>query len=234
MSTRAPKVYRVGRRRQRGAALLILLTMLLLGMAAVFVNSFRNNSLGREALALQVMGETREALIGYAVLHGRLPRPSANSASGLEDVNACVSEKQCTGYLPWATLGLAPTYARGKPLRYSVTPAFSFPSTRLRYAIPTKTVSGREGSRLVEVEGRLPCALTVPCSPAVIIASGKYQGRGGIDQQANDDAVANFIKRAASDQDQKDGGAFDDLVLWISYDQLMRRASVSGGLEGSR
>ncbi|MYN29064.1 hypothetical protein [Duganella levis] len=214
--------------------MLVLLTMLLLSVAAVFVGSFRSNAVARDGQALQVMGEAREALTGYAVLHGRLPRPSAMPTSGLENPTPCASEQQCTGYLPWATLGLPPTYARGKPLRYSVTPAFAAPTTVMRRAIPTKTISTRQGGRLLYVEGSAPCTLVVPCSPAVIIAAGKYQGAGGTDQQSNDVAVAHFIQRPGSDRELEAGGAFDDLLVWLSYDRLVRRASNTGALEGSR
>ncbi|MYM74165.1 hypothetical protein GTP56_18435 [Duganella sp. FT134W] len=214
--------------------MLVLLTMLLLSVAAVFVGSFRSNAAAREGQALQVMGEAREALTGYAVLHGRLPRPSATPTSGLENPTPCASEQQCTGFLPWATLGLPPMYARGKPLRYSVTPAFAAPTTVMRYALPTKTISSRQGERLVYMQGSVPCTLVVPCSPAVIVASGKYQGAGGSDQQANDVAVAHFIQRPASDRELEAGGAFDDLVTWLPYERLMRRASNTSALEGSR
>jgi type II secretory pathway pseudopilin PulG len=234
MCTRAHKRYRVGQRRQRGAALLILLAMLMLGAGAVAISAFRSNAVAREGQALQVLGEAREALIGYAVLHGRLPRPARSPDGGQEDPAPCASEQQCTGYLPWATLGLAPMYARGKPLRYSVTPAFAAPVTRLRAAVPTKTISHRQGERLIEVEGRTPCTLVVPCTPAVLIASGKYQGAGGSDQQRNDAAVAHFIQRPASDREQEAGGAFDDLLTWLPYEALVRRASTTGALEGSR
>jgi type II secretory pathway pseudopilin PulG len=234
MSTRAPKRYRSGKRRQRGAALLVLLTMLILGVAAVAVTTFRSNAGAREAQALHVLGEAREALIGYAVVHGRLPRPSTLPSAGLEDSAPCASEQQCTGYLPWATLGLPPMYARGKPLRYSVTPAFAAPTTVMRYAMPTKTIASRQGERLVYMQGSSLCSLVLPCSPAVLIASGKYQGAGGSDQQLNDVATAHFIQRPASDRELEAGGAFDDLLTWLPYDSLIRRASTTGALDVSR
>ena len=229
MSTRAPKRHRTGLRRQRGAALLVLLTMLILGVAAVAINTFRSGG-AREAQALQALGQAREALLGYAALHGRLPRPSPSATAGIENPAACASEQQCTGFLPWATLGLGPLYARGKPLRYSVTPAFSTPDARLTSALPTKTIATRRGERLLAVRGRAPCAAVDECLPAVLIASGKYQGTQGADQAGNDRADSHFIQRPLSDQEREPGGAFDDLVAWVPYDLLLKRSSAAGSI----
>ncbi|MFS2007358.1 hypothetical protein ACEN9F_27465 [Duganella sp. CT11-25] len=229
MSTRAHKHRRGGSRRQRGAALLVLLTMLMLGVAALAINAFRGGG-AREAQALQSLGQAREALLGYAALHGRLPRPSASPSAGIENPAPCASEQQCTGFLPWATLGLGPTYARGKPLRYSVTPAFSAPDARLNSALPSKTVATRRGDRLLAVRGRAPCSPVDECVPAVLIASGKYQGTRGADQAANDGATSHFIQRPLSDLEQGPGGAFDDLVAWVPYDVLIKRSSAAGSI----
>lgn len=234
MCTRAHKSRCAGKRRQRGAALLVLLTLVVLGAAALFMTSVRSDTLARERQALRTMGEARDALLGYALIHGRLPRPSPQPSSGWEHPSPCVSEQQCTGYLPWSTLGLPPMYARGKPLRYSVTPAFSTPGMLLRYAVPTKTVAVRRDNRLQYVQGRPPCDLVDSCAPAVLVASGKYQGGGGEDQRANDVASRHFIRRPASDRELEAGGAFDDLVVSLSYDLLIRRASSTGALDRSR
>lgn len=229
MSTRAHKRHRTGLRRQRGAALLVLLTMLILGVAAVAINTFRSGG-AREEQALQSLGQAREALLGYAALHGRLPRPSPSPSAGIENPSPCTSEQQCTGFLPWATLGLGPSYARGKPLRYSVTPAFAAPDARLNSALPTKTVASRRGERLYPVRGRAPCGPGDECVPAVLIASGKYQGAGGADQAGNDSAASHFIQRPLSDQEREPGGAFDDLLVWVPYDLVIKRSSAAGSI----
>lgn len=233
MSTRAHKPCRGGggRRRQRGAALLLLLMVLGMGVAGLAIQAYSGAS-SRDTQAWQTLGRAREALVGYGMMHGRLPRPASSPDSGLEDAQPCASDRQCTGYLPWATLGIEPTYARGKPLRYSVTPAFAAPDTRLRTAIPTKTISQRLGQRLVYEHGQQVCTLAADCMPAVLIASGKFQGlSGGGDQGANDGADMHFIRRPHSDDERLPGGVFDDLVAWVSYDTLIRRASVTGALQ---
>lgn len=235
MSTRALKLHRAARRRQRGAALLVLLTMLVLGAASVALYSFGGGAaLAREGQARQALGQAQEALIGYATLHGRLPRPAPTAHGGVEAAEPCDSEQRCTGYLPWATLGLGPLYARGKPLRYSVTPAFSHPQARVAVAVATKTIASRLGERLVYTNGAAGCSAARQCLPAVVIASGKYQGLvAGGDQALNDSASTSFIQRPRGDDETAPGGPFDDMLVGIPYETLLRRMSVTGMLKGS-
>jgi type II secretory pathway pseudopilin PulG len=230
MCTRAHKSCS-GLRRQRGAALLILLTMLILGVAAVGMNAFGGSArTSRERQALAAVGEAKEALLGYASTHGRLPRPALSADSGVEDPTPCASEQRCTGFLPWATLSLGPTYARGKPLRYSVTPAFADPNPQLSTAVATKTISNRIGKQLVFLQGSANCARQDQCVPAVVISSGKYQGLsslGATDQASNDAANVHFIQRPQENDETAVGAAFDDIVAWLPYGLLKTRMAVT-------
>jgi type II secretory pathway pseudopilin PulG len=212
---------------------LIMLTMMILGAAALAMHTFSGGAtLARESQARQALGEAREALIGYATLHGRLPRPSPSATSGVEASTPCDSEQRCTGFLPWATLGLGPLYARGKPLRYSVTPAFSHPGARVALAVATKTIAARSGEQLVYMAGSgAGCSTARQCLPAVVIASGRYQGlAAGSDQVVNDLASTHFIERPRNDDERAPGGPFDDMLVGVSYDTLLRRMSVTGML----
>jgi type II secretory pathway pseudopilin PulG len=210
-----------------------MLTMMILGAAALAMHTFSGGAaLARESQARQALGEAREALIGYAALHGRLPRPSPSAASGVETAIPCDSEQRCTGFLPWATLGLGPLYARGKPLRYSVTPAFSHSGARFALAVATKSIAARSGEQLVYTAGSgANCSRVVQCLPAVIIASGKYQGlTAGADQTANDVASTGFIQRPPNDDETAPGGPFDDMLVGVPYEVLLRRMSATGML----
>jgi type II secretory pathway pseudopilin PulG len=228
MSTRALKPLCSGRRRQRGAALLVLLTMLILGVAAVAVNAFRSNAGAREAQALHVLGETREALIGFAVTHGRLPRPALSAESGIELSTPCDSEQRCTGFVPWSTLSLAPTYARGQPLRYSVTPAFAADGAVLSTAVATKTIAARTGMQLIYLHGSERCARNAQCLPVVLIAPGKFPGVNGGDQTANLRSSVHFIERPFNDDERVEGGVFDDVVALVPYSELRVRMLQAG------
>lgn len=241
MCTRAPNHRLIARRatynaackwRQRGAALLIFLLITGLGGAMAMIAAFGDaSSSARERRAMTVIGEAQEALIGYAVAHGRLPRPASFAESGDEAGTPCDSELRCTGYLPWRTLGLGPVYARGKPLRYSVTPAFSTPDTRWSKSVATKTIFRRSGKQLLYSLGSVNCAADNQCVPAVIVASGKYQGLStgpNSDQVANNRAIVQFIQRPSSDDESDAGGAFDDILGWVSYPLLKNRLSFAG------
>lgn len=94
----------------------------------------RNRNETREQLA-----EIREALIGFAIVHGRLPRPAISGSDGNEKTANCINVNDCDGFIPWTTLGVKKTDAWNKMLRYSVTPTFANTS-------PTFTI-GTPGSK---------------------------------------------------------------------------------------
>src|ERR1035437_9255557 len=49
----------------------------------------------------QQINEIREALIGFAVTNGRLPRPATSLADGAENPAICANDAACTGFVPW-------------------------------------------------------------------------------------------------------------------------------------
>lgn len=219
-------------RRQRGAALLILLMLISLGVGALLMNVYGGTDrTRRQGEAMQTLAEAQDALLGYALTHGRLPRPALSAEAGIEDPVPCDSEQRCTGYLPWATLSLKPMYARGQPLRYSVTPAFAGSSPSLSTAVATKTISWRSENHFQYRWGGPRCALGAQCLPAVIIAPGKYQAAVGAevgDQAVNAKASIHFIQRPLTDDEHAAGAAYDDLLAWIPYVALRARMISAG------
>jgi type II secretory pathway pseudopilin PulG len=209
-----------------------LLLMLILGAGATLMGAYSGNQrVAREREAMQTLAEAQQALIGFAIVHGRLPRPAQSAASGVELSTPCDSEQQCTGFVPWATLSLRPAYARGQPLRYSVTPAFAVDGATLSTAVATKTISSRDGGRLVYRRGDAHCARTAQCLPAVLIASGKFQGAPGgegSDQAINARASVHFIQRSYTDDERVAGAAFDDILAWVPYTDLRLRLVSAG------
>jgi type II secretory pathway pseudopilin PulG len=227
MSIRARK--RARARHQRGAAVLMLLLLFMLAGAATLSTAYGGSQRSaREREALRVLADAREALLGFAILHGRLPRPAVAPDSGTELPYACDSEQRCTGYLPWIALGLPPAYARGQPLRYSVTPAFANDGVTLSMAVATKTISWRHGAQLAYLRGARRCAREAQCVPAVLIASGKAQAAGAGDQAANAHASVDFIQRPHSDDERDAGAGFDDIIAWVPYIDLRIRMLLAG------
>ncbi|KQQ40313.1 hypothetical protein ASF61_05950 [Duganella sp. Leaf126] len=215
--------------RQRGAALLLLLLVLGLGAASVLIGMFSQpkGDLRRQALTRAALADAREALIGYAVVHRRLPRPAVSALDGRERNQPCADDAACTGLLPWITLGITPGDGWNKLLRYSVSPEFANGNLE-RAPEATKTLVDRsdDGSMFYRV-GSADCVVDDRCAPAVILSSGRQLGTSlaGIeqaaaatdnrDEQANQEAVRDFMARAATDDARSPGGSFSNELGWV-------------------
>jgi prepilin-type N-terminal cleavage/methylation domain-containing protein len=190
----------------------------------------------------QLLDESKEALLGFALVNGRLPCPDKTGAAGagtandgLEDFAAatglCSSQD---GNLPWATLGLPDVDAWGRHLRYSVTDAFS------RHAPAALLTLAALGDRRVCQSAN--CAVVLANAlPAVLLSHGK-NGRGarsatgaalpaplGADELENSDADRDFVSHALSAANGA-GGEFDDSVSWLSAPILFNRMVQAGKL----
>jgi prepilin-type N-terminal cleavage/methylation domain-containing protein len=189
------------------------------------------------------LDEVKEALLGYAIVNGRLPRPAASETDGNERA-ACADARECTGFLPWATLGLPKADVWGKLFRYSVA---------LQYA--NATFDFNTGGTLKTVQTRIPGTAT-PVNlatnlVAVVLSYGPNNwGRTeagtdiadasatNIDEDTNDAkfhcaTVGNctdFISRPISTNTGAAGGEFDDLVAWVPQTILFSRMVAAGKL----
>lgn len=222
-------------RRQRGAALLLLLVVLGLGASSFLISMFSQpqGDWRRQAQTRTALGEARDALIGYAIVHRRLPRPAISALDGRESAQPCADDAGCTGWLPWTTLGLRPGDGWGKLLRYSVSPDFA--EGNLDGPVEaTKTVLDRidDGSVYYRV-GSANCRRDDRCAAAVILSSGRHLGTSlagieqasasddNLDEQANQAAVRDFMARAATDDVRAIGGSFGNAIGWVPL-QLIR------------
>lgn len=176
--------------------------------------------------------EIREALLGFAIVNGRLPRPAQSELIGTEKAS-CATETQCTGFLPWETLGVGSKDSWGKRFLYSVTPAFA--TGTVSYG--TLTVARTAGTKSVQDRGTAsPFSLYYTAGgptasatiAAVVLSHGKNNwgtlqdgvavGDGSstnIDEDANAAASVNFIARPISTNIEATGGEFDDLLIHI-------------------
>jgi prepilin-type N-terminal cleavage/methylation domain-containing protein len=155
------------------------------------------------------LDEIKEALIGYAIINGRLPCPASITPSNSYGVESPLGGGTCSnfydGYVPAATLGLSGTNSSGlvldswgNPIRYAVTkwsstvPIKPYVFTTLN-GISTvgisnlspdllvcSTATGISGSPPTCFSGPPSAALTSsPGVPAVIYSTGKNGGYGG-------------------------------------------------------
>jgi hypothetical protein len=164
-----------------------------------------------------------------------LPRPATSATNGAERA-VCASEVQCTGFLPWAALGLQPLDGFDKLLRYSVTPAFANAAFTLN-TLPTKTVSTRTNAgALAFLAGAAGCAAGSGCVPAVLFSHGKDHwgttadglnlpdtSGSNADEDTNAAASVNFISRDTASGSTTPGGEFDDQSLWLPLPVLHGR-----------
>jgi len=135
----------------RGAALLIFLIILLLGMASLWLSQLNRAELGGEeqAQTLQALAQAKEALLGFAASYydrkdngndqagryGFLPCPDKDTGGGVEEGvshgNDCgVRYASVLGRLPWRSLGLPPLRdGAGECLWYAVSGEYKSAST---------------------------------------------------------------------------------------------------------
>lgn len=237
-SPRAPAPARAAAR-QRGAALLLMLALAGVGAASLLISALSHNrqELRRTQQTMASLALARDALVGFAVTYGRLPRPAISATDGREAPLPCASEEACTGLLPWVTLGVEPSDAWGKLLRYSVTPAYTQAPLQRLSAVATKTVQTRyPDGQLMFLAGQSVCELAAQCVPFVLLSHGQYNfgfSRLGIpqvntagangDEQLNALGSQHFVARPASDDPQAPGGPFDDLVVFVPVQYLYQQ-----------
>lgn len=115
--------------KQRGAVILILVTVIVLTLTTVVVSqlSINRQQLNRGDITAQALSAAREALIGYALRQnppGVLPCPDNNGDGQQETtIGGCVTQR---GFLPFRTLGLSQyTDGSGTQLWYAVEPNYT-------------------------------------------------------------------------------------------------------------
>jgi len=185
------------------------------------------------------LSDAREALIGFAIVYGRLPCPadptiaSGTAGAGIERTAIAAG---CTGGanaiqgdFPWATLGLPETDAWGRRFTYRVTTAFAAQST------PLLTLSTNGNIDIGSTAGTNDLADNMP---AVIISHGINGWRaylpsglqqvptGGAidaDETENGDIDNNFVSKPLTP-------TFDDQITWLSPNILFNRMVQAGKL----
>lgn len=218
-------------------AVVIVVIALLLGSILVPLTSQVEQ---RKVLETQkTLDEIKEALIGFAMINGRLPRPATSFSDGTER-GVCTTQPNCTGFIPWSTLGVPKLDSYGKIIRYSVTPAFADAAFTLNTP-GTKTVQTRATSSPF---GPITLASNVP---AVIFSygannwgtsdSGSAIVDGSVpdtnvdeDSNNSNDGTSPYWSRPAVSNASAVGGEFDDIVVWISPNVLFNRMVSAGKL----
>lgn len=168
--------------------------------------------------------EIKEALIGYAIINGRLPCP-ASSAIATDMAGAGISDcSSSTGVLPWATLGVNETDAWGRRFTYAATSSFS--STNFTLASSGNLNVKTASTSASNLASNLPAILLSHGANGY----GAYTPQGiqitasaDADEAENSNANSVFVTHDLTP-------VFDDLVLWISPNILFNRMVTAGKL----
>jgi prepilin-type N-terminal cleavage/methylation domain-containing protein len=204
-------------------AIVLVVIGLLLGGALVPL-SVQMEKRDRDATRQQLV-DMRQALIGYALVNGRLPCPDTDGDGVMDIATTCTSSE---GNYPWVDLGVGRLDAWGQPFTYRVTASFAdtndgtgcaaSPSAGLSFSLCSQgdiTVLDADGGNFVATS-----------IPAIVISHGKnWALSSSADEAANTDADATLVDRVYSNNST---ATFDDLVVWVAPNILKSKMLTAG------
>jgi hypothetical protein len=225
---------------QLGAALLIMLAVLVLGVSwftASRLAAVANFTAAARARNAGTLGQAKAALIGYVAQRaarsgenspGRLPCPEAPGSAGgpSEGVAAGNCTLPAVGRLPWRTLGIDKLVdAAAEPLWYAVSPGWALvpPGTS-----PLTIHSNTVGQLGVDGEPNAAVALLIAPGPAFSVqaaagCAARVQSRSALPpnvrdylecENASSPADVNFASRGPA-------GSFNDQVVKVTAADLL-------------
>lgn len=213
---------------QRGAALIVMLVVMVIGFTALLVNSFSLAGLNnqRQTKTASALAQAKEALIGYAASvkftggaerPGDLPCPDTNNDGTAEascgNASGSTGQNLRLGRLPWKTLGLPDLRdGSGERLWYAASNNFK-KSTRTSMlnsdTLGTITIRGTAGAILND--GTNPDPFNPSGVIAVVIAPGEVlQRQGAAAPQNRDTAGSNIPANYLDTGYNEDNAAFSD------------------------
>jgi prepilin-type N-terminal cleavage/methylation domain-containing protein len=217
-------------------AIAITILGLLLGGAVVTLSAQIELRYLRETEA--TLNAARDALLGFAAAHGRLPCPAATGAAntGVESDNGATNCGTFDGFYPAITLGIAPTDAQGYLLDAW--------GNRIRYVVTDwqpageeifTTRGGQQLSEYVSEEGAFPdwdalgnpalqvCA-NAGCAVGDRIARDVIVFLYSVGRNTNDDS------ETADAEEFRTNANFYDIAVWVSSYTLYDRMLAAGSL----
>lgn len=192
-------------------AIVLVVIGLLLGGALVPL-SVQMEKRDRDSTRQQ-LADMRQALIGFALVNGRLPCPDTDGDGMMDIATTCTSSE---GTYPWVDLGVGRLDAWGRPFTYRVTASFADTNDGTDCAAsPTEGLSFSlcsEGDiTVLDADGGNFVATVIP---AIMISHGKnWALSASTDEAENTDADAIVVDRVYSSNST---GSFDDLVTWVA------------------
>jgi len=215
MHTRHAAISNPGRRKQRGAALIIMMVIMVMGAATFLVSSLNKPGLQIELdkKTAEALAQAKEALISYAVSSentgsasarpGNFPCPDTDApgAAGYGDENtSCVAG--AIGRLPWKTLGLPELLDEaGEPLWYALSGNFRKSVSRINSDTRgTLQVYDRDGSTLLTPSGSE--------AVAIVFSPGRILGNKQRNTTTDKTTPSNYLDAANGRNNYTTNGSF--------------------------
>lgn len=186
----------------------------------------------------KILDDAKEALIGYALVNGRLPCPAAPATTGVESPaggGACNNFNN--GFLPAITLGLPGTDSSGyltdgwgNRIRYAVTSANTNAVTTTNGLKSLPNLASFTPNLYVCTTSTGITATTCGTATAyttgavtVLFSTGKTPQGVNSDEAANQNTNPVFVSHTQTN-------TFDDLLTWLSASTLFNRMVQAGAL----
>jgi prepilin-type N-terminal cleavage/methylation domain-containing protein len=242
----------------RGFSLLeiaIALAVLAIGLAALAVPLASQVQARRLDEARRQLGEARDAILGFAAAHGRLPCPATAASRGYEAFahDGDSANGRCAdfhgGFLPAAALGMAPLDDAG-----FLRDPWATNASRLRYAVHAEAInavpqaltrSGGMAQATLAGLGAAPHYLYVCASGATVDGAGCGPAANQLTRRAafvlfsmganaasepGEDEARNVDGDAVFVARDAAEGGYDDLVEWGSIHLVIHRLVTAGRL----
>ncbi len=228
--------------RQRGAALMVMLVIMIMGSAAFLVSSLSRvgQQFERDRITAEALAQAKEALIAYAINSennnselqprpGNLPCPDTDApgASGYGDEQGSCSAG-AIGRLPWKSLGIPELVdSDGEPLWYAISGNF-----RRRSIIANALNSDTAGT--LDVYGNDGTTLLTTSSDkavAVVFAPGKIVGSQQRSTSSDKTTASNYLEIGPNSRNNATTGGpfiaadktdtFNDKLIFIKGSQFL-------------
>jgi prepilin-type N-terminal cleavage/methylation domain-containing protein len=186
----------------------IVLVILSLLMSSILIPLPRQIEHKKIVATQQRLEEIKEALLGFAILHERLPYPAESfKEEEVEKVKESYSLETKEGYLSWINLGVGRYDAWGNPFRYRIRYNSSFNLTA-RLVVKDAHSDTTTLIKLEDNEGY----------SAIIFSTGK---------NAEGDKNNNDSNRIYSQGDYVEN-SFDDILIWLPKNIVVNRLVTVG------
>lgn len=212
------------------AMVLAIVALLMAGLLPSLSNQIEQQRRTETRKQIDVI---QQALLGFAIINGRLPCPMttsdpADSNYGIEDAS-CSSAPTSEGYLPWKTLGVPEFDAWGsKRTSSSDTSWLGYWRYRVNrnFAIQfTMSTNPDTADKLVVKDLNGNDLTSATERPIAIVFSTGPDLTGNLENASD-----SFEATTGTYQSDTPSSTFDDILIWISRPQLLNRMVAAGKL----